>query len=124
MPSTLSAIRQLDAQGPALPLVLPVVDNPAVEKLQVAPYWGEECLSDECQTNLPAAAALIAAAWCQTGGRYQHRGCMALLREGGMPAVAARDLLQQAHISRGEPGHALVVGTLRRRLESGIAAGL
>jgi hypothetical protein len=120
MPSTLSAIRQLDAQGPALPLVA----NPAVEELQVAPYWGEECITGEHETNLPAAAGLIAAAWCQTGGRRQHQCCLALLQAGGMTTAAARRLLEQARISLAEPGHALVVGTLRRRLESGIAAGL
>jgi hypothetical protein len=120
MPSTLSAIRQLDAQGPALPLVA----NPAIELLQVSPYWGEECITGEHETNLPAAASLIAAAWCLTGGRRQHQCCLALLQAGGMTAAAARRLLEQARISLGEPGHALVVGTLRRRLESGIAAGL
>jgi hypothetical protein len=41
-----------------------------------------------------------------------------------MARAAARRLLEQARISLGEPGHALVVGALRRRLESGIAAGL
>ena len=103
---------------------MPLVANPAVELLQVAPYWGPECLSDECQTNLPAAASLIAAAWCQTGGRRQHGCCLALLVAGGMTAAAARRLLGQTRNSLGEPGHALVAGTLRRRLESGIAAGL
>ena len=30
--------------------------------LQVAPYWGEECISTDTETNLGAAADLIAAA--------------------------------------------------------------
>jgi|GEM_PF-4501845 len=120
MPSTLSTIRQLDAQA----LVLPLVENPAVELLQVAPYWDSDCITTSEETNITAAAGLLAAAWCQTGGRRQHQCCMALLQTGGMTAAAARRLLDQALISLGEPGHALVVGTLRARLESGIAAGL
>ena len=43
--------------------------------LQVAPYWGEECISTDTETNLCAAADLIAAARALTGGRRQHRGC-------------------------------------------------
>ena len=121
MPSTLSAIRRLDAGAPAL---LPLVANPPVEELMVAPYWGEECFSDDEQTNVCGAAGLLAAAWAMTGGRRQHRCCLALLVAGGMADGPARRLLEQAHISLGEPGHALVVSTLRRRLESGIAAGL
>jgi hypothetical protein len=120
MPSTLATIKALGTPAPLLPLVA----NPAVEELQVAPYWGEECITGEHETNLPAAAGLLAAAWCQTGGRRQHQCCLALLQAGGMTAAAARRLLEQTRNSLGEPGHALVVGTLRRRLESGIAAGL
>ncbi|CAK6692372.1 hypothetical protein OGCDGJMD_01219 [Cyanobium usitatum str. Tous] len=121
MPSTLSAIRQLDAQGPAQ---LPLVANPELAELMVAPYWGPECITDEHETNLPAAASLLAAAWAMTGGRRQHRCCLALLVAGGMADGPARRLLEQGRISLGEPGHALVVSTMRRRLESGIAAGL
>ena len=121
MPSTLSAIRQLDAQGPAQ---LPLVANPELAELMVAPYWGPECITTSEETNLPAAASLLAAACCLTGGRRQHRCCLALLVAGGMADGPARRLLEQARISLGEPGHALVVSTLRRRLESGIAAGL
>lgn len=120
MPSALSTIKALDAATPLLPLVA----NPAIELLQVPPYWWPECLSDECETNLPAAAALIAAAWCQTGGRHQHRGCLALLQGAGMTAAAARRLLEQARQTAGEPTHGVVVGMLRRRLGSAIAAGL
>ena len=121
MPSTLSAIKALDAGAPAQ---LPLVANPPVEELMVAPYWGEECITGEHETNLPAAAGLLAAAWVITGGRRQHRCCLALLVAGGMADGPARRLLEQARISLGEPGHALVVGVLRARLESGIAVGL
>jgi hypothetical protein len=57
-PSALGTIRQLDAQGPLLPLV----EKPELAELQVAPYWGEECISTDTETNLGAAADLIAAA--------------------------------------------------------------
>ena len=119
-PSALATIRQLDAQGPLLPLV----EKPERAELQVAPYWGEECISTDTETNLCAAADLIAAARALTGGRRQHRGCLALLEPGGMARAASRRVLEQARISLEEPGHALVVGALRRRLESVIAAGL
>ena len=76
------------------------------------------------ETNLGAAADLIAAARALTGGRRQHRGCLALLEAGGMARAASRRVLEQARISLEEPGHALVVGALRRRLESVIAAWL
>jgi hypothetical protein len=104
-PSALATIRQLDAQGPLLPLV----EKPERAELQVAPYWGEECISTDTETNLGAAADLIAAA---------------LLEAGGMARAASRRLLEQARISLGEPGHALVVGALRSGLGNGIAAGL
>ena len=121
MPSALATIKALDAGAPAQ---LPLVANPEVELLQVPPYWGEECFSDDEQTNVCGAAGLLVAAWCLTGGRRQHRCCLALLQASGMTTAAGRRLLEQARISLGEPGHALVVGTLRRRLESGVAAGL
>ena len=121
MPSALATIKALDAGAPAQ---LPLVANPELAELMVAPYWGEECFSDDEQTNLMGAASLLAAACCLTGGRRQHRCCLALLVAGGMADGPARRLLEQARISLGEPGHTLVVGTLRRRLESGIAAGL
>ena len=41
-----------------------------------------------------------------------------------MARAASRRVLEQARISLEEPGHALVVGALRRRLGKGIAAGL
>ena len=53
MPSALAAIKALDAGAPAQ---LPLVANPQVEELQVAPYWGEECVTGEHETNLCGAA--------------------------------------------------------------------
>ena len=121
MPSALAAIKALDAGAPAQ---LPLVANPEVEELMVAPYWGPECFSDDEQTNLAAAGSLLAAAWCLTGGRRQFQAVVALLQEAGMTVAASRKLAEQARLTAGEPGHALVVGVLRARLESGIAAGL
>lgn len=118
MPSALATIRQLDATAtPALPLV----ENPELAELQVPPYWGEGCFTSETETNISGAAGLLAAAWCLTGGRHQHRGCHALLVAGGMTAAAARRLLDQARISLGEPSHGAVVEVLRARLEAGVA---
>ena len=120
MRSALTLARQLDTTAPVLPLVA----NPPVEELQVAPYWGPECISTSEETNLMGASSLLAAAWCLTGGRRQFHAVVALLQEAGMTAAASRKLAEQARLTVGEPGHALVVGTLRARLESGIAAGL
>lgn len=116
----LTLARQLDAPAPALPLVA----NPAVEELMVAPYWDEGCITGEHETNLAGAAALIAAAWCVTGGRRQQQAVLALLGAAGMTAAAGRRLAEQARLTVGEPGHAAVVAVLRARLESGIAEGL
>jgi hypothetical protein len=120
MRSALTLARQLDT--PAQPL--PLLPNPEVEQLMVAPYWGPECISTSEETNLMGAASLLAAAWCLTGGRRQFQAVVALLQEAGMTAAASRKLAEQARLTVGEPGHALVVGVLRARLESGIAAGL
>jgi len=49
---------------------------------------------------------------------------LALLEAGGMARAASRRVLEQVRISLEERGHALVVGALRRRLESVIAAWL
>ena len=118
MPSVLSTIRRLDAARPALPLVA----NPPVEELQVQPYWTGECISTATETNVEGAAALITAAWCQTGGKRQHETVLALLQAGGMGRAAARELADQARQTLGEPGHAAVVAELRDGLVEGIVA--
>jgi hypothetical protein len=120
MRSALALARQLDT--PAQPL--PLLPNPEAEQLMVAPYWGPECISTSEETNLMGAASLLAAAWVITGGRAQHRGCLALLQASGMTATAGRRLLEQTRLTLAEPSHAAVVAVLRARLESGIAAGL
>lgn len=120
MRSALTLARQLDTTAPVLPLVA----NPPIEQLMVAPYWGPECISTSEETNLMGASSLLAAAWAMTGGRVQHRGCLALLQASGMTAAAGRRLLEQARLTLAEPSHAAVVAVLRARLESGIAAGL
>ena len=89
MRSALTLARQLDTTAPVLPLVA----NPPIEQLMVAPYWGPECISTSEETNLMGASSLLAAAWAMTGGRVQHRGCLALLQASGMTAAAGRRLL-------------------------------
>lgn len=119
MPSVLSTIRRLDATAtPALPLVA----NPPVEELMVAPYWTGECISTATETNVEGAAALLVAAWVLTGGKRQWETVLALLQAGGMSRAAARELTDQARQTLGEPGHAIVVAELRDALVAGIVA--
>jgi hypothetical protein len=121
MPSVLSTIRRLDA---ARPVALPLVANPPVDELMVAPYWVEGCHSDEHETSLSGAAGLIAAAWCQTGGRRQHQCVVGLLQAGGMSCAAALELADRARQTVGEgQGHAEVVQQLCQALVEGIVAG-
>lgn len=50
MRSALTLARELPATASAP--VLPVMANPAVEELQVAPYWGPEYRTDKNKTTL------------------------------------------------------------------------
>jgi hypothetical protein len=120
MPSALATIKALDATRPVL---LPLVANPPVAELMAPPYWVEGCISTHAETNVEGAAALLAAAWCLTGGRRQWEAVMALLEAGGMSRAAARQLADRALQSLGEPTHAGVVAELRGELAAGVVAG-